>query len=115
MRARLPPLAAALLLRSGVAVGEDVLDDVERRFRRRFVRRGLLGFGEHAAAERALGRVAALAAVVLRLALLPPGEERRGDEDRRIRTGGDADEQREGEVLERRTAEEEQRGARRQR
>jgi len=41
----------------------------------------------------------------LRLALLPDREQRRGDEDRRVRTGGDADDEREGEVLERGAAE----------
>src|SRR5207249_1529558 len=39
------------------------------------------------------------------LALLPDREERRRDEDRRVRTRGDPDEQREGEVLQRRPAE----------
>src|SRR5262249_58365141 len=40
----------------------------------------------------------------LGLALLPDREERRRDEDRRVRTRGHADDQREREVLERRAA-----------
>src|SRR4051812_24963085 len=51
----------------------------------------------------------------LRLALLPHRQERCRDEDRRVRTGSDPDHEREREVLERRTAEEEQRGDREQR
>ena len=39
--------------------------------------------------------------LVLRLALLQPREQRRGDEDRRVRTDEQADGEREGEVLER--------------
>jgi hypothetical protein len=45
-------LAAPLLLRLGVAVQSDrFLDDVERRVRRRFLGRCLLGFYEYAAAD----------------------------------------------------------------
>ena len=46
------------------------------------------------------------AACVLRLALLEHGEQRGGDEDRRVGAGADADEQREREVLQRLAAEE---------
>ena len=60
-------------------------------------------------ADRAFHRAAVLAARVLGLALLPGGQQRRRDEDRRVGTRGDADEQREREVLQRRAAEEEQR------
>ena len=42
----------------------------------------------------------------LGLALLEDGEERRGEEDRRVRAGADSDEEREREVLERVAAEE---------
>ena len=45
------------------------------------------------------------ARAVGRLALLPVGQHRRGDEDRRVGAGQDADPHREGEVLERRAAE----------
>ena len=49
------------------------------------------------------------AAHVDRLALLPQRQHRRGDEDRRVGARGDADQQREGEVLQRLAAEEHQR------
>ena len=51
----------------------------------------------------------------MRLALLPVRQHRRGDEDRRVRAGGDADQQREREVLQRRAAEQQQREDRHQR
>src|SRR5439155_23288681 len=72
--------------------------------RRRF---GLLEHGlRRSVAERGLD---VLAVRVLRLALLPDREQRRRDEDRRVGAREDADEEREGEVLQRRAAEEEQR------
>ena len=52
---------------------------------------------------------------IARLALLPVGEHGRGDEDRRVGARGDANQQRETEVLQRLTAEEHQRGDRHQR
>ena len=65
----------------------------------------LLGEGRHVAhrlldpgAPRAIGR----------LALLPRGEHRRGDEDRRVGSREDPDHHREGEVAQRLTAEDEQ-------
>ena len=57
-------------------------------------------------ADAALDLRAADPALVLGLALLQHRQERRGDEDRRVRAGGDADEQREREVLQRGAAEE---------
>src|SRR5262245_2064840 len=62
-----------------------------------------------------LDQAGVLAALVLGLALLDDREERRRDEDRRVRTGGDADEDREREVLERLAAEDEEREDREQR
>ena len=61
------------------------------------------------AGSRARCEDPALARAVDRLAVLPVREHRRGDEDRRVGAGDRADDQREGEVLERVAAEEEQR------
>ena len=75
-------------------------------------RRGFFAVGSTSAAGvRVRGHVPELgldpvpAGAVLGLALLPVREHGRGDEDRRVRAGGDADQQREREVLERRAAE----------
>ena len=83
---------------------------------RRPARLGLLGLGRlglrsdcSSTASSFSWRPGVLALRVLGLALLEDGEERRGDEDRRVRARGDADEEREREVLERVAAEEEQR------
>ena len=81
-------------LRGGVALDlVDLGDDV------------VLGEGRHAAHRlddpRAAGPVRGLA-------LLPLGQHGRGDEDRRVGTGGDADHHREGEVLQRLAAEDQQ-------
>src|SRR6185312_8071858 len=58
--------------------------------------------------EAAVGLDALAAVAIDRLALLPMGEHRGGDEDRRVGAGGHPDEQREGEVLERGAAEQQQ-------
>ena len=78
------------------------------------LRRGgdLLGLGGERAADRGdPGERAEVVAATceLGLALLERGDERRGEEDRRVGTRPDADEQREREVLERVAAEEVQR------
>src|SRR5882762_9943838 len=77
-----------------------------------FASRLAVDLGEDTVAERALGRGAVLAPGVFRLAFLPPVEQRGGDEDRGVGARGDADEEREGEVLQGRAAEEEERGDR---
>src|ERR1700760_3373601 len=75
-----PPAAAAPTVARGVDVGAG---------------RGVGGN------EAVIGFDALAAVTVHRLALLPVREHRRGDEDRRIRTGRNADEQREREILQR--------------
>src|SRR5581483_269371 len=69
---------------------------------------GELGLAQHLPALDAVERDLA-APGELGLALLPDREQRRRDEDRRVRTRGDADDQREREVLQRRAAEQEER------
>src|SRR6185437_15024934 len=101
--------------------------------RRRLLRERLLGLGEcnrsgvtPAPAATVDGRrlrgrdfdvvdAEALPLRELRLALLPDREQRRRDEDRRVRARGDADDERERKVLQRRAAEDEQRDDRQQR
>ena len=60
-------------------------------------------------ARRRVGDDPRAAGAVGRLAFLPLHQHRRGDEDRGVGAGGDADDQREREVLERFAAEQEQR------
>src|SRR5581483_2136363 len=120
MRPGVAARAAALALRRGivrhaVAVAEDALGDVDRSLGGRLRRCGLFGASQQRVRLRALRHGLAPAARILGLALLPQRQHRRRDEDRRVRTGGDADEQREREVLQRRAAEEEQRADRQQR
>ena len=91
-----------------------------RRERRRFCV-GLDLVGRAADGRRVGGHRAELAhdpraaGAVAGLALLPVRQHRRGDEDRRVRAGGDPDQQREREVLQRRAAEDQQRQHRQQR
>ena len=59
--------------------------------------------------ETSAERIVVAAPRVLGLTLLEDREQRRGDEDRRVRAGADSDEEREREVLERVAAEEPQR------
>src|SRR5262249_17752687 len=108
MRTRAPPLPAALSLLFGR--GDDVLDRVDRRqVRGRFGRGGLLGLLEDRLGGTAVALdLDVLAACELRLALLQDRQQRRRDEDRRVGARGDADEQREREVLQGRAAEDEQ-------
>ena len=70
--------------------------------------RGLLGLADHLGAHLVVVGLSA-AAGVLGIALEQAREERRGDEDRRHGADHDPDDDREGEVLERRAAEDEQR------
>ena len=92
------------------AVGPHVAVTLERvrdQVGRRLSRRELLGLAQQAADRAGVAERAVVAAArVLRLALLEHGDERCGDEDRRVRAGADADEQGEGEVLQRLAAEE---------
>src|SRR5215218_3682994 len=111
--AALPPALA--LRRRTVAVGsEHAVLRREHRHRRHWLvdRRGEGFVRDEVVVLRA---VLLLALRVLRLALLQPGDERDREEDRRVRAGADADEQREREVLERLAAEDEQRDQRQQR
>src|SRR4029077_13261552 len=82
--------------------------------RSRLLRKLLLGL-LHRFLEIALRHYLALAACVLRLALLEDAKERRGDEDRRVGARCDTNPQREGEVLERGASVEEQRSDRQKR
>src|SRR6185437_11680090 len=107
--APLPPLLAARLrIRRRRRRLHDV-DELGRRLCGECVLGGLECGGADVAAtapavdeHRLLVTREAAALRVLRLAFLPHAEERCGDEDRRVRTRGDADDEREGEVLERR-------------
>src|SRR5262249_34188634 len=111
VRARLPPLAAKLaLLVGGAAVSDRRLDDVDRRLRRGLLGGSFFGLAQDALCDRVLDDGAVLAPCELRLALLPGREQRGCDEDRGVGTGRDADEEGEREVLQRRAAEEEERG-----
>ena len=74
--------------------------------RRRLLGGLLLRFLERSL-HAALAQCVSLAPRVLRLALLEDREQRRRDEDRRVRTGRDTDHQRECEVLQRVAAEQE--------
>ncbi len=87
-------------LRSCAGLHVDGLAPERRRVRRHGA--------EFAHDPRAAGTVGALA-------FLPVGQHRRGDEDRRVRARGDPDHQREGEVLQRFPAEQQQRDHRQQR
>src|SRR5215203_6384405 len=115
--ARTPTLA--LRLRPGdLAVPGAVLRDRRQlRNRGRLRRRGQLGLAQDRRGRHALALHLGLAdlRLPLRLALLEDRQERRGDEDGRVRTGRDPDHQREREVLERRAAEDQERGERQQR
>src|SRR5439155_261061 len=85
MGPRLAPLTAALALRFLVAVGQRLdrlFDPLEHRLRRRLGRQVELRLPQDLAALDPVERDLA-AACELRLALLPDGEQRRGDEDRR--------------------------------
>src|SRR6185436_1121979 len=86
-----------------------------RRLRRKWFLGTALDAGDHVLLRE--GRdvphllLDALAATAVGgLALLPVREHRRGDEDRGIRTGGEPDHHREGEVLQGRATEDEQHG-----
>ena len=129
MRTRTAPLPTALPLRFGRS--SRTRGELAER-RSRFGRGGLLGFLQHdrarigsrrtgprpprttASGHSAVGlspfftSVDTFAPRELRFALLQDCQQRCGDEDRRVRTRGDADEQREREVLQCRTAEDEQ-------
>ena len=92
MRTRAAPLPAALPLR----FGGHTLDCVHRRqVRRRFRSRRFLGlFEDHFGSATVTVHLHVLAACELRLALLQDRQQRSGDEDRRVRAGDDADDQR---------------------
>src|SRR5262249_4926284 len=100
--------------------GEGRLGLLERQ-RARVEHRATLGLPRPAASRRPAVRILAfllgevLPPRVLGLALLPDSEQRRRDEDRGVGTRDDADDQREGEVLERRAAEDEEADDRQQR
>ena len=93
-------LAAATPARSSNIVRERVVLVVEHDIGRR---EHIVG---HLAALRP-GRDAPADVLVARLALLEDGQQGRGDEDRRVGTGRQADEQRQAELLERGRAEDE--------
>src|SRR5205814_10275660 len=109
------PAAFAFRLSRGGAGAVDGLDEGDGgEGRRRFLCR-LLGRLLEGRLELALAEDLVLAPRVLGLALLQDRQERCGNEDRGVRTGRDADHQREREVLQRVTAEQEQRADRQQR
>src|SRR5580765_5910285 len=96
LAARLAPLRGRLAVIAAVARRRRLRDG--RRHRDRHgLRLGLEGgrAGLEIVLVHLLHEPGVLAALVLRLALLDDREERRRDEDRRVRTGGDADEDRE--------------------
>src|SRR5439155_1261983 len=107
MRPRLTALATPFPLR--LRARDCALDGRNGRERRsRLGCGGVLGLLERRLAGRGL-HVDVPPPRELRLAFLPDRQQRRRDEDRRVRARGDSDEQREREVLQRRAAEEEQR------
>src|SRR5207249_3646099 len=128
MRSRPPALLALLAARLGARFRRRSLDDVDE-LRRRLGGERLLGLREcdrsrveatpatPAVPDRPIDLAARelLPLRELRLALLPDRQQRRGDEDRRVRTRGDADDQREREVLQGRAAEDLERDDRQQR
>src|SRR5579859_3508601 len=124
MRSRAAPLATLLLpCARGGRLGRDRVDEARRRLRGerrlRLLQRERPGVECRAALRpqrppsretssvglRALTFGLLLAPRVLRLPLLPDREDRRCEEDRGVGARRDADDEREGEVLERRAAE----------